>query len=81
MNWVALINAVVNQLPTMIELGVNVASLIPEIKKGIEAVLGRQEITAADADSLRARVAEAEAAWQAQVTQAQSELDAEKNKG
>lgn len=73
-----LITALVAQLPSIIELGVNVAGIIPEVKKGIDALIGDSTISDAEGAELHARVAVAEAAWAEQVKIAQDEAAAGK---
>lgn len=77
MNWDLLKNItafMVDQLPAMAKFGLNVVEAIPDLKKSVDALLGNGNITQAESDSMHARMAEAEAAWAAEVERARAEL-------
>lgn len=70
-----LVAAIVTQLPAMVELGVNVAHIIPELRKSVDAMAGNGEISVDDLNRLKERIDMAETAWSVQVDKAQKELD------
>jgi len=78
MDWTSLgtglVKLLVPQLLPMAQAGIEMVSIIPKIREGIEAMVGDGSITADDASSMHNQVDAAEVAWAEQVNIAKAEL-------